>query len=613
MIPVVADLESFYTDVKDARGRPYSLSHLTTEEYVRHEWFEAHGASIKWSPNHNAKWYPEKELRYVLKEHDWSDTFLITHHHQWDGFALLHHYGVRPRMRGCTLSMARLLLGNHIGVSLDSVRKHFGLTPKTTPYNLFYRKHFGELTPSEQEQLGDGCNDEVESVWKIFCVLMDQGFPAEELEVVDITMRMFCEPVLRGNVELLAKIWEREALQKETRIKQLNIDPGELQSTEKFKALLEAEGVEIQYKDGTNGPIPQFAKNDPFMQELLEDDDDRIRGLAEARLGAKSTLLQTRAETFGFMASRGPLCFYLKMYAAHTTRWGGGDKSNVQNLKKSDPDFPTDDESLKLTDAIEPPEGYYLAKPDESQVEARLLNFLAGQDDKVEDFRQGRDPYVAVASQFYGYPVNKKDHPVERQVGKVLELQAGFGSGAEKIRATLRTKAKIFITPEEGIKARDAYRDTHPAVVQYWKAGGRIISRLAGGPDMEWGPMLIRDHRIWLPNGCPLIYDTLEFYADPENGDKYWRLRSRKGWVKTYGAKIVENVVQALARVIISQAMIRIHRMGYRIVSTEHDSLWILIPKDGHEQEHLDRCKAEMVRPLPWLPGLPLACEGELK
>jgi len=71
--------------------------------------------------------------------------------------------------------------------------------------------------------------------------------------------------------------------------------------------------------------------------------------------------------------------------------------------------------------------------------------------------------------------------------------------------------------------------------------------------------------------------------------------------------------VQALARVIISQAMIRIHRMGYRIVSTEHDSLWILIPKDGHEQEHLERCKAEMVRPLPWLPGLPLACEGELK
>lgn len=288
--------------------------------------------------------------------------------------------------------------------------------------------------------------------------------------------------------------------------------------------------------------------------------------------------------------------------------------SNFQNFKKSDPDFPLeDDEPLKIVDAIEALDGFYLVKPDESQVECRLLNFLAGQDDKIEDFRQGRDPYLGVASQFYGYSVNKKDHPVERQCGKVLELQAGFGSGSEKIRATLRTKAKIFISPEEGLKARDAYRDTHPAVVDYWKAGSRMLKVLANGGETEWGPMVIRGRRIWLPNGCPLIYDTLEWYRDSENGDAYWRMRSRKGWVKTYGAKIVENVVQALARVIISQAMIRIARLGYRIVSTEHDSLWLLIPRDGREQVHLDICKAEMVRPLPWLPGLPLACEGELK
>jgi DNA polymerase len=609
MTPVVLDYESFYSD-------DFTLSKMTTESYIRDPRFEAHGAAIKWSPLHNARWYPEKELRYVLAEHDWSDSFLICHHAQFDQLILSHHYGVQPAKRGCTLSMARLMLGNHIGVSLDSVRTHFGIPLKKTPYNLFKGRHWHEMTPDVQQQVADGCEDEVESIWLIFQRLMSDNqapFPVEELDTIDITMRMFCEPVLKANVDLLARIWEREATQKEARLQALDIDVSELQSADKFQALLEAEGVEIQYKDGKNGPIPQFAKNDPFMQELLEDDNDRIRGLAEARLGAKSTLLQTRAETLGWMANRGPLCVYLKMYAAHTTRWGGGDKSNFQNFKKSDPDFPVDDEPLKIVDAIEAPEGYYLAKPDESQVECRLLNFLAGQEDKVEDFRQGRDPYIGVASRFYGYEVNKKDHPVERQCGKVLELQAGFGSGGAKIRATLRTKAKIFITPEEGDKARDAYRGTHPAVTQYWRDGGRMLKVLANSGETDWGPMTIRDHRIWLPNRCPLIYDTLEWHIDPEDGDKYWRLRSRKGWVKTYGAKLVENVVQALARVIISQAMIRIARLSYRIVSTEHDSLWILIPKDGREQQHLDACKAEMVRPLPWLPGLPLACEGELK
>lgn len=295
--------------------------------------------------------------------------------------------------------------------------------------------------------------------------------------------------------------------------------------------------------------------------------------------------------------------------------WANGKlvhNSNFQNFKKSDPDFPIDDEPLKIVDAIEPPDGYYLAKPDASQIECRLVNFLAGQDDKIEDFRQGRDPYIGVASQFYGYTVNRQDHPTERQAGKVIELQCGFGSGGEKIRATLRTKAKIFITPEDGLKARDAYRDTHPMVVQYWKDGNAIIKHLVNGSSLTWGPMHIRNHRIWLPNGCPLIYDTLEWHVDFETGEKYWRLRSRKGWVKTYGAKIVENVVQALARVTISQSMIRIARLGYRIVSTEHDSLWILIPKERAE-EHLRVCKNEMTQSPPWLPNLPLACEGELK
>jgi DNA polymerase len=284
--------------------------------------------------------------------------------------------------------------------------------------------------------------------------------------------------------------------------------------------------------------------------------------------------------------------------------------SNFQNLTRSDPDFAN--ETLNIREAIVAPEGYFLAPVDSSQIECRLLNYVAGQNDVIENFRTGKDPYTNVAGQFYGYEVNKKDHPTERQVGKVLELQAGYGSGGEKIRATLRTKAGIMLTPAQGVLARDAYRDTHPEVVALWKEGGRMISALAGGPDREWGPTIIKNQRIYLPNGCPLIYDTIEYYHDHERGEKYWRVRKRYGWTKLYGAKLVENLIQALARVVMSQAMIRLKRFGYRSVTTTHDELCVLIPKDGREKEHLEVCKAEFRRTPDWLPGIPLDCEGSL-
>ena len=137
-----------------------------------------------------------------------------------------------------------------------------------------------------------------------------------------------------------------------------------------------------------------------------------------------------------------------------------------------------------------------------------------------------------------------------------------------------------------------------------------MLGRLAGGPPMDWGPTVVRDGRIYLPNGCPLNYGSLEYYKDQETDEEYWRLRTRRGWTKMYGAKLVENLIQALARVVISQEMVRIVGLGYRIVGTEHDSLWILIPKDGKENWHIDRCLVEMSRTPEWLPGIPLAAES---
>ena len=596
---VVADWESFF-DSKD-----FTLKKLSTEAYVRDPRFKAHGVAIKWGPDTDARWYDEPEARYLLKNEDWSDVFMIHHHAQFDSLIESHHYGVYPKMIGCTLSMARLLLGNHLSVSLDAVRKHFNMPAKITPYGLFDGKQWNELSRETQQLLADGACDEVESIYKIF-KLLAKDFPAEEFETVDATMRMFTEPKLKADVNKLAKLWEHEENSKAERYKTLGVSVDDLQSSERFAALLRQEGIEPETKPGKKGPIYAFAKTDEFMKELQDDEDERVRTLVEARLGAKSTLVQTRTETLGWMASRGNLCVYLNYAGAHTSRWSGGDGSNMQNGVPA------------VNECILPPEGYRLIKPDASQVECRILNHVAGQEDKIQEFREGRDPYVGVAEAFCGHPVTKASHPELRQMGKVVELQAGYQSGGPKIKATIRNKAGLIISLDDAEKFKVAYRKTHPYVEQMWKTGGRMISALADGGPVEWGPVLIKDRKIWHPNGIPLNYH-LEYYrptAEDECNDYerggYWRRKTRKGWEKMYGGKLVENLIQFLARVAISQALIRIRRMGYYVVNTRHDDLWVLIPTDGNEETHIKNCCVEIARTPSWLPGIPLDAECHL-
>ena len=609
MRPVVLDLETFY-DPKNLRGdpQPYTLSGMNTESYVRDPRFEAHGAAIKWSANTSAVWYDEKELRYQLQQEDWSDIFLISHHAHFDHLILSHHYGVYPAMSGCTMSQARLMLGNHIGVSLDSVRSQFGFPPKVTPYNLMAGRYWRDMDQHTREQVAVGAIDEVESIWKLFGILMQRGFPVEELDVVDSTIKMFTQPELKGDSAIFAKVWQDEATRKAAALERLGVTAKELGSDDRFAELLRARGVEPDTKTTDKGNTKfAFAKTDPFMEELQQDEDGEIRALAEARLGTKSTLLQTRAETLGWMASRGSLCVYLRYAGALTSRWSGGDDTNFQNWTNGS----------EINSAVVAPDGWLIAEPDASQIECRLLNFCAGQWDKVEEFRSGADPYIGVASKFYGFPVNKKDHPDERQLGKIVELQAGYGSGGNKIRSTVRVKSggKILLTPAEGVQARDAYRDTHPAVTEYWKEAERAIARMANWESWDWGCFRVRcdqaagKRRIVLPNGIEIIYDTLNYFSDPEDGDRYWRLKTRKGWVKIYGSKLVENMIQALARVVVSQAMLRLKKLGYRAKNTKHDSLWLLVPKDNELENHKAIIIAEMSRTPVWLPGVPLAAE----
>ncbi len=614
---ITLDFESFYSD-------DYTLSKMTTESYVRDPRFEAHGCAIRFPTTETTTWWDHDELKTVFADIDWANTTCLAHHAQFDGLILSHHYGVKPKFWFDTLSMARLLLGNHLSVGLDALAKHFGMSAKTVPYNLFKGKHWRELDPTTQKQVADGACHDVELTWNLFKTLA-KDFPREEYAVVDETIKMFTQPVLRGDIDMLGKIWLSEEQSKATRLKNLIVREADLQSADRFDELLRAEGVEPEMKNGKKKQIYAFAKTDQFMRDLLEDDNDRVRTLAEARLGAKSTIMQTRAETLGWMASRGPMPVYLRYAGAHTTRDSGGDGANWQNFKRVDPDNPN--QASPLRRAIMAPEGFLLAPVDLSQIECRLLNYLAGQEDVLENFRAGRDPYIGIASQFYGRAITKADKE-ERGTGKQAELSCGFGCADKKFQATAKLGIygpPVYLTIEQARKMVNLYRETHPAIcakgIGYWSQASRLIPRLAGGEPVQWGPMNIKDKRVYGPGGTMLLYDTLEYYTPtpdecedlPEfKWDGYWRFRTRNGWTDLYHTKFVENVIQWLARIVMMQAMLRIRALEFRIVMRTHDELVVLIPKDGREQQHLETCMAEMRREPTWLPGIPLDCEGSL-
>ena len=588
---ITLDFETFFSD-------DYTLKKSTCEAYVRDARFRALGMGIRWQEQgHNfdfpirTAWFSDGDIAAGLAQFDWSKMAVLCHHAHFDGLILAHHYGVRPALWLDTLSMARALIGNHLSVSLESLAAHFGLEAKRVPYEAMKGKHWHEMEPALQAQLAEGCLHDVALAWDIFLQL-SRGFPQSEYALVDSTVRMFVDPVLVGDTARLASIWEQEARDRAAILAELQVTKKELNSADKFAALLRQEGEEPETKEGKNGPIYAFAATDDYMRGLLEHDAPRVRALAEARLAAKSNIVQTRSERLGWMSTRGAMCVYLAYCGAHTTRWSGGDSLNWQN-------FPRDS---ALGAAIGAPVGHVVVVADASQIECRLLNVLAGQHDKVEEFRQKLDPYVAVASRFCGFPVTKQDHPELRQAGKVVELQSGFGSGGPKIAATLR-KNGVPCTDEQGMDWRDAYRNTHKAVINLWYEADEVLKKLHAGLSFSWKCVDIRDKRIYLPNGLPLIYDTLEMHEDE------WRLKTRKGYAKMYGAKLVENLIQALSATHTRGAWLACTQAGMKMVSMEHDKLIAVVPESQGAQA-LAFMQAALAREPEWLPGIPLDSEG---
>ena len=598
---VTLDFETFFS-------QDYSLTKLTTESYVRDPRFEPHGCAVR-APEGEIAWIPPLRLKRFFDGIDWSQAAILCHHAQFDGLILSHYYRVKPGLWLDTLSMARLVHGTHVSVSLDSLAKQYGLPAKSVPYQAFRGLHWDALSGVVQQQIAEGGKHDVRLTFELF-TQMYAHVPAEELRLIDLTVRMFVEPCLRGNIDKLKQVELDEIVRKQELRARLGVSESDLQSPERFAALLRGYGLEPPLKQTPKGKVYAFAKTDAFMKEVVLEHPD-AGALGEARLGIKSTLEQSRAERLADMAGRGAMPVYLSYAGAHTTRWSGGDKTNWQNFKRG---------SL-IRKAICAPAGYKIVKADKSQVECRFLNYLAGQWDVVDTFRRGDDPYISIASEAYGERVYKPkpgdprydEMLAKRGTGKILELSAGYGAGSKTIQLTAAKGTygpPVQISLDKATEWRNLYRRTHKEVVEFWRAADVTLRMLAEKKDYNWSIFRCASGKLYLPNGTCLQYPELEWARD-EEGNGFWRYRSRYGLRRIWGGFLVENVIQAASRVDIGQCMLRLQDKGYRIVLMEHDCLGFLVRNETAERDR-EIILEEMRRPPEWCPGIPLDAEATM-
>lgn len=608
------DYETYYDD-------QYTLKKLTTEEYVRHPRFEALCLGVRF-PDGTKTWVPQEHIPAFFGSYDWSKIAVLHHHAHFDGLIHTHHYGMRPKMYFDTLSMARTVLGNHVSKSLESLAKRFGLQSKSVPYGMFKGRNWINLYPHERQAIGDGAINDCDLNWEIFKRLAN-GFPAEEYTIIDHTVRMFTEPQVYGDTPMLDGIVAYEEERKANMLRELGISEEDLQSADKFVRLLRDLDIEPEYKQGKNGLIPAIARTDDFMKSLLADGDEMVSTLAEARIAVKSTLMETRAGRMADMSRRGAMCVYLAYAAAHTNRFGGGDSLNWQNLPRVKKETP---KHLVLRGAISAPADHMIVAPDKAQIECRIVNWLAAVvagNDPTENttlaaFREGRDVYGEAASRFYKQAMTKDTHPKERQLFKQVELGCGYGLGAPRFVLYARSGVggpPIHLTPEESQAAIQFYRDEHPDVVGLWATARRMIPFLAGAghEDIPLGPCRIFHGYVLLPNGLKLHYPDLQFNFTYADGNVFedWSYQTRNGRTKLYGGKLIENIVQALARIDVTQSWKRIWDLsGMRPWLSTHDDLAYIVHKSIAKDANV--WMIEQMRVVPeWLKGCPLDAESE--
>ena len=624
--------------------KEYTLSKMTTEQYIRNPRFKAFGCCIKTYDVPGTVWVTHADLPDFFNTIDWSTTAVLAHNAQFDVAILSWVYEAKPCFIFDSLSMARALRGVEVGNSLAKLADEFGLPPKGKAVHS--TDGLEELTHEIEFELAEYCKHDTFLCEEVFKRLI-KNYPAKELRLIDLTLKMFTNPVLELDQEMLREALVEESTKRTELLNRLGIEEATLASNDKFASVLSKMGIAPPKKISktTGKEALALAKNDAHFQALLNSDNEDVALLCEARLAVKSTLERTRAQRFLDISERGRLPVPLNYYGAHTGRWSAskGSGLNLQNLKRGS----------FLRKSIQAPAGYSLVVCDLAQIEPRVLAWMCDYTDLLEIFASGKDAYAQFGAQMFGIPgLNKDSHPDLRQSAKSALLGCGYGLGWASFAAQLLTgflgapptrydkafakqlgvgaefvnefisyqpylermkdiphnctETELTVHCVSAKKIIDKYRDAAQPVKTFWEMCDALIKRsLVEGKPYTHKCLTFEKERIVLPSGLALRYPQLSGVAD-EKGRIQWTYGDDKK--KLYGGKLTENIVQAVARCVMTDGMLRIQNK-YPCVLTVHDEVVALVPESEADDAE-NWVLAQMTMVPKYMPGIPLGAEA---
>ena len=601
-------MDTIYFDFETYYDKEYSLTKMTTPEYVCDPRFKVLGVAIAIN-DEPAQWYDE------LPDLDYENSAVVAHNCYFDAMILTLHYKRKAKEYICTQALARYCLPvkSH---SLKSVSQTLNLGMKT--------EGLTEGSHVVDSKLTDYAINDVELCRSIYKRLAST-LSAEERPVHSLTIRWGVEPTLVGNIAMFREAADKAEQDRAdliaTATEEYGISEDELVSNQKFARFLE-ESLNIDVPKKNEGMTPCLSKGDPEFQAMMAAHLE-YQTVWTARIAAKSTINISRPRTLANVceSTGGLLPMPLKWFGAHTGRWSGHDNYNPQNLPNG---------SVSRT-AIEAPPGHVIVVADSSQIELRVNAWWSQQSSTLDLLAAGKCVYIAAAAAHYGVPYetfNKKSP--ERKLGKAITLGCGFGMGAVKFKDYCASGPlgmdPMLLTDDEAFKAITTYRNANPKIRANWETHSDIIRQMhdinrelpdnlkgrakTEGKGLRIGPIIIHRHSIELPNKTLLTYFDLRCDSNAD-GNECWMYGEAN---YLYGARLQENIVQALARVIISDQILMMEAEGIRTVSSTHDEVLAVCPEDQANYV-LNRMLSIMGTTPEWAnlpnyPQLQLAAEG---
>lgn len=654
---VTLDFETYFNSKEK-----YSLTNMGPLEYVRDPRFYVQCVSIRIDKGETyvveaLNGMDAKVLNALGLER--SDTITVGHNlNGFDCLVLSEHYGVHPYMLVDTIPMMHWL-----GLSRIMSRSHKALTAllghgvkQAGTVVSDGKRTKEEFTPEEWAFFLQYCRDDTAQCSENFFSMLP-FMNADALKLMSLTAKMATEPAFIPSGQLLEEYkWElnRQSVNALVRLQQfLRFDSVEamlkgIRSRSTFPKLLEECGTAcpMKWSEKQCKEIPAISKTDLEFTKLLNSDNEKVRLLVQTRLEHNSSIQMSRTESLLRFADK-PIPIMLSVLNAHTGRYTAGNEGksdglNFQNLSKRDPS------KLALRKALKVPAGYSVVACDSSQIEARILAWVSGQDDLVEQFKTGRDPYAEMASKIFPVPAQDihdaaksgtdprhNQYKTYRNVGKTCVLSAGYGVGAQKFSDTLlRTKVHLDPDPAKheamAVQAHAIYRQSAWAIVQFWKVCDKVVQNLTANTQLgEYGKFGAHNEfsygraivplsqvncaYVAMPNGYRLWYPNLRFeVVDGRNKMVYDRLvHGKTVATPLYGGGLTENVCQSLAFMMLGWQACRMADAGIPLKANIHDA-WIAVVPEAKAEPTKALMEHVMSSVPDWLAGFPVGCEAEV-